>query len=185
MVLTNYFSFLTFFFSLILQIITDLVDSSLPSICHIRPLPCSSEKNLTVSTSMKMKLKSNENGNENKNENVNYNQNHNIRGTPGSGPSSLSCLSPTLLSKLMQDADQLFCNKYMGKNGGETATKLSSYPFVKEVKCCPIILHYFPIFLLFLIILDPFHYFLDVRNIFSFVFKFSSLSVFFYFLYFT
>ena len=148
MVLTNYFSFLTFFFSRILQIITDLVDSSLPSICHIRPLPCSSEKNLTVSTNMKMKLKSNENenGNENKYENVNYNQNHNIRGTPGSGPSSLSCLSPTLLSKLMQDADQLFCNKYMGKNGGETATKLSSYPFVKEVKCFPIIFHYFLIF---------------------------------------
>ena len=90
-----------------------------------------------------MKLKSNENGNgnENKYENVNYNQNHNIRGTPGSGPSSLSCLSPTLLSKLMLDADQLFCNKYMGKNGGETATKLSSYPFVKEVKCFPIIFH--------------------------------------------
>ena len=115
---------------------------------------------------------------------MNYN-NNNIRGTPGSGPSSLSCLSPTLLSKLMHDADQLFCNKYMGKNGGETATKLSSYPFVKEVKCFPIIFHYFPILQLFFIILDPFYYFLDIRNIFSFVFEFSSLSVFFYFLYFT
>jgi hypothetical protein len=34
----------------------------------------------------------------------------------------------------MNDANKLFCDRYTGKNGGMTATKLSIYPFMKEIK---------------------------------------------------
>ena len=147
---------------------TDLVDSSLPSICHNRPLPCSSQ-NTTFSSISSSSSLSNSNSNSKsekdaklnakistkKNENsesrtrtrtrklINKKKNRNIRGTDYSIENlsaSSSCLSKSLLSKLMKDADRLFCNKYTGNHGGEIATKLSTYPFLKEVSCYSIYL---------------------------------------------
>jgi hypothetical protein len=36
--------------------------------------------------------------------------------------------------KVMDDANRLFCERYTGNNGGLQATKLSLYPFMKEIR---------------------------------------------------
>jgi hypothetical protein len=43
------------------------------------------------------------------------------------------CLNEKLLANMMEDADKAFCNAYVGKNGGEISTLLSTYPFMIEI----------------------------------------------------
>ena len=43
-------------------------------------------------------------------------------------------MAKAILPKVIDDADRLFCDRYTGSNGGMKATKLSLYPFMKEIK---------------------------------------------------
>ena len=43
------------------------------------------------------------------------------------------CLSLELLGAMMREADRAFCGRYTGTAGGDHATKLSTYAFMKEV----------------------------------------------------
>jgi Histidine phosphatase superfamily (branch 2) len=52
---------------------------------------------------------------------------------PCSTDSSKGCLTPRLLSAIMNDADRSFCERYSGDSGGKEATKLSIFPFMDEV----------------------------------------------------
>jgi hypothetical protein len=75
----------------------EVVDTSIPSYCHQRPLPCAigDESNLRMSP---------------------------------------ACIEKSHLEKLMWDADRYYCDRYSGSNGGYEATRLATYPFLKEVQ---------------------------------------------------
>ena len=43
------------------------------------------------------------------------------------------CMSEALLGQLAQQADRAFCDRYTGKNGGREGSKISIFPFLREV----------------------------------------------------
>jgi hypothetical protein len=96
-----------------LKAVTDLVDSSLPSICHSQPLPCAiTDTDTAIHPSNRIITKDRERERE---------------------AEGRSCLSPPLLLGLLREADREFCLRYTGDKGGRNATLLSTYSFMKEV----------------------------------------------------
>ena len=45
-----------------------------------------------------------------------------------------SCMSRDMFFVAMNDANRQFCHRYTGQNGGINATRLSIYPFMKEIR---------------------------------------------------
>lgn len=99
-----------------LQAVTDLVDSALPSVCHSRPLPCPATEH---GDGVEVVAEAGEEGA--------------VLVEKGSGSVEKTCLTPQLLTGLLREADKDFCFRYTGSNGGRNATQLSTYSFMKEV----------------------------------------------------
>ena len=55
------------------------------------------------------------------------------RPLPCSMDESKGCMDEHDLGEIMREADRSFCDRYTGPKGGEKATKLSIYPFMKEI----------------------------------------------------
>lgn len=111
----------------ILQAITDLVDSALPSFCHQRQLPCPAQSGSGSGP---------DGVREQEQEKARISGSAGIADSNTRDPSSTlqACLTPNLLSDIMTDADTSFCRRYTGVDGGSEATKLSTYTFMKEVR---------------------------------------------------
>ena len=129
------------------QFLTDLTDSSLPSVCHNRPLPCSAPSLSSSSPDVSVNAVGGNSGSSSSSSSSsgsNGGAGVSMRGAVPSATeseSNLPCLSHTLLSSIMTDADRAFCDRYTGQSGGDVSTKLSSYSFLKEVNrfvafCC-------------------------------------------------
>ena len=115
-----------------LQAVTDLVDSALPSVCHSRPLPCPSTDTSVSDTLNVLEDSKTSNSNE---DGVGEGAEAEARGAAlvKKGSADKTCLTPQLLTGLLREADKDFCLRYTGSNGGMNATQLSTYSFMKEV----------------------------------------------------
>lgn len=96
------------------------MDSSLPSICHSQPLPCTITDTATAI--------------HNSNRIITKDREMEMEAEGG------SCLTPPLLLGLLREADREFCLRYTGDKGGRNATLLSTFSFMKEVINVTIIL---------------------------------------------
>ena len=100
-----------------LKVITDLVDSALPSMCHNIQLPCNAQS-------------SDPNEGKKQSPPLSYSDEESAQPTPRA---EKDCLSLELLASMLREADRAFCGRYTGAAGGDQATKLSTYAFMKEV----------------------------------------------------
>ena len=119
-------------FPSLLQAVTDLVDSALPSVCHSRPLPCPASDTSISDTSNVLEDSKTSNSNK---DGVGVGAEAEARGAAvvKKGSADKTCLTPQLLTGLLREADKDFCLRYTGSNGGRNATQLSTYSFMKEV----------------------------------------------------
>ena len=46
----------------------------------------------------------------------------------------VNCMSRNVFFMAREDANRQFCDRYTGRNGGMNATRLSIYPFLKEIR---------------------------------------------------
>ena len=112
--------------------------------CHNRPLPCRSPSLSSSSPDVSVNAVGGNSGSgSGSSSGSNGGGGVSMRGAVPSAiesESNLPCLSHTLLSSIMTDADRAFCDRYTGQSGGDVSTKLSSYSFLKEVSyvafCC-------------------------------------------------
>ena len=108
--------------------------------CHNRPLPCRAPSLSLRSPDVSSSAVGGDSGSSSSSSSGSNGGNGgagvSMRGAVPSvteSESNLPCLSHTLLSSIMADADRAFCDRYTGQSGGDVSTKLSSYSFLKEV----------------------------------------------------
>ena len=97
------------------------MDSALPPMCHNIQLPCNAQSS---------------DSNEDKAHSPPLSYSDEESAQPALR-SEKDCLSHELLAAMLREADRAFCGRYTGAAGGDQATKLSTYGFMKEVTYTP------------------------------------------------